>query len=153
MNVVRVVNESRLSVLGGHIRMADTLAARLRGFLFRHKPALGEGLFLAPCKGVHMYGMRFPLDILFINKAGLVIAAHPELAPGQRTPVYPAAKYALELPSGAIADTGTVVGDRLSWRPVGIVTDDISNGGTGDGRNGSIRMDGVAATATEGQSV
>jgi uncharacterized membrane protein (UPF0127 family) len=112
-------------VLGGNIRMADTLAARLRGFLFRRKPAVGEGLFLAPCKGVHMYGMRFSLDILFIDQSGQVVAAHPELAPGQRTPVYRSAMYALELPSGAIADTGTSVGDRLSWKPATSVTNDL----------------------------
>jgi uncharacterized membrane protein (UPF0127 family) len=127
MSVVRVINESRRRVLGGNIRMADTLAARLRGFLFRRQPAAGEGLFLAPCKGVHMYGMRFPLDILFIDQAGLVVAAHPGLAPGQRTPVYRSAMYALELPSGAIADTGTAVGDRLSWKPTTGATTDLIN--------------------------
>ena len=120
MDVLRVVNESRQSVLGGRIRIADTMRARLRGFLFRGKPASGEGLLLAPCKGVHMYGMRFPLDVLFIDEAGCVIATHANLAPGQRTPMYPTARYALELPVGAIASTETDVGDRLSWKPTGM---------------------------------
>lgn len=123
MNVVRVVNESRHSVLGGSIRMADTLWARLRGFLFQRRPLTGEGLFLTPCKGVHMYGMRFPLDVLIIDRTGLVIAAHRQLAPGRRTPVYPTAQYALELPSGAITETRTEVGDRLSWKPAGFTAD------------------------------
>jgi uncharacterized protein len=122
VSIVRVVNESRRRVLGGNIRMADTLAARLRGFLFRRKPVTGEGLFLAPCKGVHMYGMRFPLDVLFIDQAGLVVAAHADLAPGKRTPVYRSAMYALELPTGAIAESGTSVGDRLSWKPTTTTT-------------------------------
>jgi uncharacterized membrane protein (UPF0127 family) len=114
-------------MLGSNIRMADTLGARLRGFLFRSQPAVGEGLFLAPCKGVHMYGMRFPLDVLFIDQAGLVVAAHPELSPGQRTPVYRTAMYALELPSGALAESGTSVGDRLSWKPTTSATNEIPN--------------------------
>lgn len=117
MSLVRVVNESRHSVLGGRIRMADSLLARMRGFLFRQEPEVGEGLLLAPCKGIHMYGMRFPLDVLMIDRAGTVVAAHPELAPGRRTPVYRDAVYALELPPGAIAATRTMVGDRLSWTP------------------------------------
>ena len=125
MSIVRVVNESRHSVLGGHIVLADTLFSRLRGFLFRGRPGVGEGLFLAPCKGVHMYFMRFPLDVLFIDQTGLVIAAHPGLEPGKRTPVYRNAMYALELPNGAIADTGTSVGDRLSWKPTTSVTNDL----------------------------
>jgi hypothetical protein len=132
MSIVRVVNESRQRVLGGSIRMADTLHARLRGFLFRRKPGHGEGLLLAPCKGVHMYGMRFPLDVLFIDESGHVIAAHPELAPGQRTPMYATARYALELPTGSIANTHTIVGDRLSWKPAGAEV-------TGNGSSGNHR--------------
>ena len=130
MSIVRVVNESRQRVLGGSIRMADTLLARLRGFLFRRKPHHGEGLLLAPCKGVHMYGMRFPLDVLFIDDSGHVIAAHPELAPGQRTPMYATARYALELPTGSITSTHTSVGDRLSWKPAGAEVTGNGNGTT-----------------------
>jgi uncharacterized protein len=119
MNYVRVVNETRQSVLGVRIRMADTVGARMRGFLFRKSPVMGEGIFLAPCKGVHMYGMRFPLDVLFLDRAGTVVALHPGLEPGHRTPVYARANYALELPAGAISATRTLVGDQLSWSPVG----------------------------------
>lgn len=118
MRMMKVVNESRQTVLGWRIRLADSLPSRLRGFLFRARPAMGEGLFLAPCKGVHMFGMRFPLDVLIINQTGMVMAAHPALEPGQRTPVYREAQYALELPAGAIEATATSVGDRLSWQPV-----------------------------------
>jgi hypothetical protein len=120
MSYVRVINESKQAVLGASIRMADSLLARLRGFLFRKRPLMGEGLFLAPCKGVHMFGMRFPLDVLFIDGTGCVVAAHVALAPGQRTPMYRRAQYALELPAGAIEVTGTAVGDRLSWGPASV---------------------------------
>lgn len=118
MRMMKVVNESRQTVLGSRVRLADSLPSRLRGFLFRARPAMGDGIFLAPCKGVHMFGMRFPLDVLIINQAGLVMATHPSLEPGQRTPVYREAHYALELPAGAIEATATAVGDRLSWQPV-----------------------------------
>ena len=117
MRFVRVVNESRRTVLGARIRIADTWLARLRGFLFRPEPAVGEGLFLAPCRGVHMYGMRFALDVLMIDAAGMVVATHAKLTPGGRTPVYRHARYALELPHGAIAATATAIGDQLSWVP------------------------------------
>lgn len=117
MDYVRVVNETRGRVLGGRIGLADSLGLRLRGFLLRREPAAGEGLLLAPSRGVHMYGMRFPLDVLFIDHGGEVVAVHPGLPPGARTPVYGSARYALELPNGTIARSGTCIGDRLSWRP------------------------------------
>ena len=125
MSFVRVVNETRQSLLGNSIRMADSLAARLRGFLFRRRPVFGEGLFMAPCKGVHMYGMRFSLDVLMLDRGGVVVALHADLPPGQRTPVYPSATYALELPAGAIQATGTVVGDRLTWKPASTLLPNI----------------------------
>ena len=121
MSRVRVVNESRQCLLGGSISMAESLLSRLRGFLFHRRPAVGEGLLLVPCKGVHMYGMRFPLDVLLIDEAGVVVGTYPGLSPGRRTPIRREARYALELPEGAIGATGTAVGDRLSWRPSGSV--------------------------------
>jgi uncharacterized protein len=140
MSFLRVVNQTRQTELGRRVRMAESVASRLRGFLFRPSPAVGEGLFLAPCKGVHMYGMKFPLDVLFIDQAGTVLAVHEGLAPGRRTPVYSQASYGLELPCGAVSATGTVVGDRLSWSPANaseagrdpvIVARKWENGGSG----------------------
>lgn len=125
MRYLRVVNETRHSVLGTRIRMADTILARTRGFLFRASPVMGEGLFMTPCRGVHMYGMRFPLDVLFIDQGGRVVAVHEGLTPGRRTPIYTQSNYALELPAGAVAATRSVVGDQLSWSPA-------SNGNGGD---------------------
>jgi uncharacterized protein len=122
MDYVRVVNETRGRVLGGRIGMADSLGLRLRGFLLRRRPGAGEGLLLAPCRGVHMYGMRFPLDVILIDHAGVVVAVHASLQPGARTPIYGSARYALELPSGTIEPSGTAVGDRLSWRPATAVS-------------------------------
>jgi uncharacterized protein len=119
MSHLRVVNETRHTVLGVRVLMADSLYGRLRGFLFRKAPVMGEGILLTPCKGIHMYGMRFPLDVLFIEHTGRVMAIHEGLAPGRRTPVYTQSNYALELPAGAVAATRTLVGDQLSWSPAG----------------------------------
>jgi uncharacterized protein len=116
VDYVRVVNESRHCVLGGRIRVADTLASRMRGFLFHDPPSPGEGLFLAPCRGVQTYWLRYALDVILLNDAGEVVAAH-ELPPGRCTPIYRSARFALELPAGAITASRTAVGDRLSWKP------------------------------------
>jgi len=115
--ILRVVNESRSSVLGTRIRMTNSLLGRTRGFLLRRPPEPGEGMFLMPCKGIHMYGMRFPLDIVVGDAEGNVLAIHQGLRPGRRTPVYAGALFAIELPCGTIAASGTQVGDRLNWRP------------------------------------
>ncbi len=86
--------------------------------LGRPAPVEGEGLLLAPCRGVHMFGMRYPLDVVFLDEDGVVVASFPALAPGKRTPLVNRAAFALELPAGTVAATGTAVGDPLYWTPV-----------------------------------
>jgi uncharacterized membrane protein (UPF0127 family) len=62
-----------------------------------------------------MYGMRFPLDVAFLDRKGAVVAIYPSLAPGFRTRWHRDAAQALELPAGALMESGTSVGDVLVW--------------------------------------
>ena len=117
MRLVRVVNTRLGRELGTRIGMGDSWVARLRGMLGRPEPRAGEGLFLTPCSSVHMYGMRYPLDIAFLDRSGAVVALYPSLAPGSRTRWHRNATHALELPKGALESSGTSVGDVLIWSP------------------------------------
>ena len=85
MRLLRVVNARRDRELGSRIRLADGWLTRLRGMLARPAPRPGEGLLLTPCSSVHMYGMRFPLDVAFLDRSGTVVAIYASLAPGSRT--------------------------------------------------------------------
>lgn len=115
--VIRVLNKTRDSVLGGRIVIADTWWTRLRGFMRRPPPGEGEGLLLSPCRGVHMWGVAFPLDVILVNRHGRVVAIYEELQPGRRTGYHFKAEYALEVPAGTIAATGTQPDDLLAWLP------------------------------------
>lgn len=113
-----MMNRTRGTLLGTRIGLADRIWLRARGYLGRAEPRLGEGMLLVPCRSIHMMGVRFPLDVLFLDRAGAVKAAYPKLEPGARTAADRGAIYALELPAGTIELTGTRVGDQLSWTPV-----------------------------------
>ena len=115
MRMVRVVNTRDNRELGSHIRVADSWLLRLRGMLARPAPRSGEGLLLTPCSSVHMYGMRFPLDVAFLDKGGAVVALYPSLAPWSRTRWHRKAAHALELPSGTLEASYTGLGDVLVW--------------------------------------
>ena len=115
MRLLRVVNQRGSVVLGDRILHADSWLTRLRGLLGRPAPGPGEGLMLTPCRSVHMFGMRYPIDVAFLDRDGVVVATYPGLPPGAGTSWHRRAQHALELPSGALAATGTSVGDRLSW--------------------------------------
>ena len=115
MRLLRVVNAERDRELGTRIGLADGWLVRLRGMLARPAPRPGEGLLLTPCSSVHMYGMRFPLDVAFLDGRGAVVAMYPSLAPGSRTRWHRNAAHALELSAGALVESGTSIGDVLVW--------------------------------------
>lgn len=67
-----------------------------------------------------MLGMRFPIDVAFLDRRGGVVASYHALAPGRRTRWHRAAADALELPAGTLAATGTVEGDTIVCTEVGV---------------------------------
>jgi uncharacterized protein len=110
---VRAENVIRATVLGTRIGMADRWWLRLLGLLGRERLAAGEGLCLRPCRAVHMLGMSQPLDVVFLDQSGRVVAMYPALAPGDRTGWHSTARDALELPPGTLTATGTREGDTI----------------------------------------
>ena len=115
---IEVRNATRQSVLGGRVGVARTHWMRLRGMLGRPAPEPGEGLLIVPCRGVHMYGMKYPLDLVFLDEGGTVVHVRPDLQPGTRTGLIKGSHYALEIPTGTIEASGTRVGDKLVWQPI-----------------------------------
>lgn len=111
-----MINSTRDAALGCRIRLADTWWSRLRGFLGRPEPIIGDGILLSPCSRIHTFGMRFAVDVLFLDQVGRVLETFPDFRPWRVTPRIQNSVYALELPVGTISVTGTRVGDRLSWR-------------------------------------
>jgi uncharacterized protein len=117
MRFVQVVNRERGETLGGNVGLADWWWPRLRGLLGRQGLLPGEGLLLTPCHAVHMIGMRFAIDVAFLDADGRVVAAYQALPPGGRTRWHREARHALELPSGTLAGTGTLPNHVLTWTP------------------------------------
>ena len=119
MKYVRIVNRVNGAVLGDHVGAAEWWWQRLRGLLGRPPLEAGEGLLLTPCRAIHMAGMKYPLDVAFLDRQDTVVAVYPGIAPGRRTRWHASARSALELPVGTLAATGTQVGDTLVCSPTG----------------------------------
>jgi uncharacterized membrane protein (UPF0127 family) len=114
---VAVTNLTRRTNLADRVRLADRWWTRLRGLLGRRPLGEGEGLMLMPCRAVHMFGMRYPIDVAFVDRRGGVVAIYHKLEPGSRSSWHRRAAAALEVPAGTLATTGTQTGDVLAWRP------------------------------------
>jgi len=86
----------------------------MRGLLCRPPLERGEGLWIEPCRMVHTFGMRYALDLAFIDRHGRVCKLSRAVAPGRLAGSF-AARSTLELRDGAIAAAGLQVGDVVRW--------------------------------------
>ena len=64
------------------IEIASTLLARVRGLLGRGD--LSCSLLLAPCNDIHTFGMKYPIDVAFLDNAGVVVRADRGVGPRRR---------------------------------------------------------------------
>lgn len=110
----RVTNDTMACDLATQAHVANNPWRRFVGLLDRTALAPGSGLILHDCSGIHMFGMRFAIDALYVDGHNTVIHAISRLAPWHIGPLDPTAAYIVELPAGIIAATGTSVGDHLT---------------------------------------
>jgi hypothetical protein len=112
---VRVLNRTREIPLGDRVRTAQTFLSRLVGLLGTAAIAEGEGLWIVPCRSVHTLGMRYPIDVAFLDAGGVVVGVLEGLPPNRVGRAFRGALGALEMRAGTLASTGTAAGDRLEF--------------------------------------
>lgn len=95
------------------LRRADTFLARFKGLLFAPPPAPGEGLLLDPCASVHTACMAYPIDVVFLDRAGTITKIVPHLPPW-RIAACRSATRTLELAAGEARRLGLAVGQSLA---------------------------------------
>ena len=98
-----------------HITHATNFGSRLKGLLFQKKPITKEGLLLKPCNSVHMFFMRFPIDVVFLDSSNKVVKGVSYLKPWRIVPPVSGAHSALELPAGMIREREICVGDLVQF--------------------------------------
>ncbi len=110
---LRVHNATRGATLVTSGRRATGILDRSRGLLGRRSLPPGDGLLLEPCSGIHMFFMAFPIDAIFVDRAGVVVHMSPGIRPWRMSRYVFGARAVLEVPAGTIGATGTQLGDRL----------------------------------------
>ena len=100
-------------VVVNHLRCADTHWSRLFGLLGTKELPSGEGLWLKRSRQVHMIGMRYPIDVAFLDDELQILRTISALRPGKVSPRVAGATSVLELPAGTLAETGLKEGARM----------------------------------------
>ena len=111
-------NQTRNAVLGDAVDVADTSAKRRVGLLQHERLEPGNGLWIVPCESVHTFFMKFPIDLVYLDKQKKVRKVRHRV-PAWRLSVCLSAHSILELPAGTLKQTGTQVGDELAIEKLG----------------------------------
>src|SRR5262249_28093529 len=109
----RARNATTGAVLAERLRPAHTHWTRLKGLLGSNGLEPGDGLWLKPCRQVHMIGMRFAIDVVFLDAANRVVRVIEGLAPGKISPKVADATSVLELPVGTLAHVALSLGTPI----------------------------------------
>jgi uncharacterized protein len=94
-----------------NIKKAYTFVSRLRGLMFTKKFPHG-GIHIKPCNGIHTFFMKYPIDVLFLDKNGVILHARGNVALGKII-TFPGCDSVLELPEGTNCHFGLREGLKM----------------------------------------
>ncbi|MGD1069822.1 MAG: DUF192 domain-containing protein [Bryobacteraceae bacterium] len=110
----QIRNVTRASLLGDCIDVADDRAKRNTGLLKHTGLEPGQGLWIVPCEAIHMFFMKFAIDVVYVDRKHRVRKVVRALRPW-RMSMCPTAHSVVELPVGVIDETQTQKGDQLEF--------------------------------------
>ena len=110
---MRVFNRTRQTALADRAVAARSFWARLRGLMGRPNLSPGEGLVLFGDNSIHMFFMRFPIDVLYLDTDSRIIRLDESLRPWRVGPMVRGCQCIVELPAGTIQSTQTAIADQI----------------------------------------
>ncbi len=112
--MARIVNETRGTVVAEDVQVADGFWARFWGLMGRKSLPEGGGLLLRPSSSIHTAFMRFPIDVVFLDRELRVVKVVPEMKSFRVAVAFGGARSALELNAGAAAKAQMEADDKLA---------------------------------------
>jgi uncharacterized membrane protein (UPF0127 family) len=109
---MQLVNRRTDGVLASSVEVARTSATRRRGLLGRDHLAGGTALVILRCNAVHTIGMRFPIDVAFVDRSLRVRKVVRDLRPWRMAGSLPAS-MAIEFAAGSLPPDTLRVGDEI----------------------------------------
>lgn len=111
-------NTTLNTVVATRVAVASTRGERAVGLLAKSGLEDGEALWIIPSRGVHTWGMKFPIDVVALDESGTVIDCVSELKPWRIRLPRRGTAGVLELAAGTVSTSGTRVGHRILFETV-----------------------------------
>lgn len=112
----RLIDMTHGRVVAERVRRARGPLGRLTGLLGRSKLGPGEGIWLAPCNGIHTFGMRFPIDAIVLDRNLCAVRLAHSVGPNRVVLPCVGGQSTVELAAGTLRSTGVQVGHQLVLR-------------------------------------
>jgi uncharacterized membrane protein (UPF0127 family) len=114
---VVVTNLTAGRAIAGRVAVAGGPGRRLLGLMGQRQWRGLDGLLLEPCNSVHTFFMRMPIDVLYLDRGGLVVRLVHNLRPWRLGPIVWRAHRVVELPAGTLERAATQLGHRIAIEP------------------------------------
>ena len=113
---VALINERTQRLVATYVEVADTRQARRKGLLGREAMPSDSAMVISPCISVHTAFMRFPIDVVFVDRDGRAVQMIHNMQPWRMAASLKGCAV-IELAAGRVKACGVQVGDRLSLIP------------------------------------
>jgi len=113
---MQVMNRTRGNVLAMQVEVAGAGPSRRKGLLGRTGLEAGEGLWIVPCESVHTFFMKFPIDLVYLDRKNRIRKLRSEVGPWRVSACF-SAHSVLELAAGTIRATEVQRGDTVEFVP------------------------------------
>ena len=111
--IPKIINLTKNKILAEDVILSTSFLKRLTGLLGYKSLEKNQAMILQPANSVHTFFMRFPIDVLFVDRNNIVIKTVSNMVPFRATAIYFKSLVVIELPSGMISTTQTAEGDYL----------------------------------------
>lgn len=109
----KIINMATGKVIADKVKIARDFRSRSVGLLNRISLGQEEALVIKPCNSIHTFFMKFPIDVVFLDKKGTVVKLVKSLKPWRLSACMPNGFMVIELMSGRIDEITIMVGDLI----------------------------------------
>ena len=107
-------NQATGDVVADHIAQPKGWYGRTLGLLGRTALAANEGLWIDRCWGVHTVGMKFPIDVVFLDEEFRIVSIRQNVRAGRLAVSQANANHVVELAAGTCENFDLLCGDRMT---------------------------------------
>ncbi len=113
---LQVLNVTRKTILASCVEITSNGEERRKGLLGRERLLAGEGLWIVPCEAVHTFGMKFAIDVIYLDRDKKIRKVKMNVPPW-RVSACLSAYSTLELAAGTVRGAAAITGDILEFSP------------------------------------